>query len=214
MSRESAWDDLSGNITDALSDWWMNHNIVGLPLRRQSVIGCSNGWSTKWGSLAKELSMKFNVAPKSMRANTGLRSPRRWWGSRKEKLEQDERTSWSQTAFKWRDICASSVPRQHLWVLICCQEFVLAPKLQFKSLGVISWAGTVSILSQRWGLKERPVVTRVLGVSALHHSIRSCELGGVLDSGFSLCTAPTYYHASKYFYNQLLEVWKLIWNWA
>jgi len=31
---------------------------------------------------------------------------------------------------------------------------------------------------------------------------------GDSDSGFSSCAAPTYYHASKYFYNQHLDVWK------
>ena len=34
--------------------------------------------------------------------------------------------------------------------------------------------------------------------------------GGVLDSGFSLCALPTYYHRSKYFYNQYPQVQNLI----
>jgi len=46
----------------------------------------------------------------------------------------------------------------------------------------------------------------VWGVSALHFSTGSQEFGGVSVSGFSACTAPTYYHTSKYFYNQWLEV--------
>jgi len=52
----------------------------------------------------------------------------------------------------------------------------------------------------------------LLRFSALHYSTRSWEFGGVLDSGFSVCSAPTYYHTSKYFYSQHLEVWKLIQN--
>src|SRR5882724_1856277 len=34
--------------------------------------------------------------------------------------------------------------------------------------------------------------------------------GGVSDSGFSSCTAPTYYCRSKYFYSQCPQVWNLI----
>src|SRR5882724_9297919 len=35
------------------------------------------------------------------------------------------------------------------------------------------------------------------------------EFGGGLDSGFSLCTAPTYYCRSKYFYSQDPQIRKL-----
>ena len=35
-------------------------------------------------------------------------------------------------------------------------------------------------------------------------------VGGVLDSGFSLCAAPTYYCGSEYFYNQCPRVQNLI----
>jgi len=34
--------------------------------------------------------------------------------------------------------------------------------------------------------------------------------GGVLDSGFSLCTVPTYYCRSEYFYSQHPQVQNLI----
>src|SRR5882724_563102 len=33
---------------------------------------------------------------------------------------------------------------------------------------------------------------------------------GVLDSGFSSCSVPTYYFRSEYFYNQCPKVWNLI----
>ena len=33
---------------------------------------------------------------------------------------------------------------------------------------------------------------------------------GVSDSGFNLCTAPTYYCGSEYFYSQHPQVWNLI----
>jgi len=33
---------------------------------------------------------------------------------------------------------------------------------------------------------------------------------GVFDSGFSSCTAPTYYCRSEYFYSQCPQVWNLI----
>ena len=35
-------------------------------------------------------------------------------------------------------------------------------------------------------------------------------VGGDSDSGFSLCTTPTYYCGSKYFYSQCPQVWNLI----
>ena len=35
-------------------------------------------------------------------------------------------------------------------------------------------------------------------------------VGGVSDSGFSSCTAPTYYCGSEYFYSQHPQVWNLI----
>ena len=39
---------------------------------------------------------------------------------------------------------------------------------------------------------------------------RKLGFGGVSDSGFSSCTAPTYYCGSKYFYNQHPQVQNLI----
>ena len=39
---------------------------------------------------------------------------------------------------------------------------------------------------------------------------RKSGFGGVSDSGFSLCAAPTYYCGSEYFYSQHPQVWNLI----
>src|SRR5882724_10231210 len=39
---------------------------------------------------------------------------------------------------------------------------------------------------------------------------RKSGVGGVSDSGFSLCTVPTYYCRSEYFYNQCPQVQNLI----
>ena len=54
--------------------------------------------------------------------------------------------------------------------------------------------------------------SNVLSVTSECTALLSWKLGfgGVSDSGFSLCTAPTYYCGSEYFYNQHPQVWNLI----
>src|SRR5882724_5581578 len=64
----------------------------------------------------------------------------------------------------------------------------------------------------------RPLLTSLESLESPEIVMSECtvllgwKLGvrGVLDSGFSLCTVPTYYCRSKYFYSQHPQLWNLI----
>ena len=58
-----------------VTDSWIKPAVVGLPLKRHREMGWSKGSITKRGESAREESKKFEVAPESMSANTGLGRP-------------------------------------------------------------------------------------------------------------------------------------------
>ena len=53
----------------------MNPDIVGLPSNRHSVVGWANAAGTNTDIVANVESIKFNVAPESMRVGIGLGMP-------------------------------------------------------------------------------------------------------------------------------------------
>ena len=64
-----------------------------------------------------------------------------------------------------------------------------------------------------WEYRAPWVVDDLLfAVMSEYTALLSQQLGvrGVLDSGFSSCTGPTYYCGSEYFYSQHPQVWNLI----
>ena len=58
-----------------VTDSWMNPAVAGLPSKMQREIRRSRGLVTKRGKSAREESKKFEVAPESMSADTGLGRP-------------------------------------------------------------------------------------------------------------------------------------------
>ena len=53
----------------------MNPDIVGLPLNRHNAMGWANTAGTNMDIVANVESIKFNVAPESMRVGIGLEMP-------------------------------------------------------------------------------------------------------------------------------------------
>ena len=84
---ERDWVKSSANETEIFTDSWINPAVAGLPSNRHSVIGQSRGSNTKGGEAARDESNKFEVAPKSMRADTGLERPGSQREMRKETSE-------------------------------------------------------------------------------------------------------------------------------
>ena len=62
-------------VIERFTDSWINPAIAGLQSKRHSVMGKSNGSSTKVGEMARDESNKFKVAPESMSADTGSERP-------------------------------------------------------------------------------------------------------------------------------------------
>ena len=69
--RERDWVERSANETEIFTDSWINPAVTGLPLKRYNEIGQSRGSNTKGGKAARDESKKFEVAPKSISADTG-----------------------------------------------------------------------------------------------------------------------------------------------
>src|SRR5882724_12469356 len=63
------------NETEIFTDSWINPTVAGLPSKRHSVIRKSRGSNTKVGKTARDVSKKFEVAPKSMSTDTGSERP-------------------------------------------------------------------------------------------------------------------------------------------
>jgi len=89
--RDRFWVELSAKEIVILTDSWINPAIYGLPLKRHSATGLSNGSSTEVGKVARDESKKFEVAPESMSADTGSERPGIWRETRKETSECEGR---------------------------------------------------------------------------------------------------------------------------
>ena len=76
QERERDWVEWSANETEIFTDSWINPAVAGLMLKRHSVIRRSRGSNTKGGEAARDESKKFEVAPKSISADTGLERPK------------------------------------------------------------------------------------------------------------------------------------------
>jgi len=75
--RERDWVEQSANEMEIFTDSWINPVVAGLPSKRHNVIRRSRGSNTKVGDMARDKSKKFEVAPKSMSADTGSERPGR-----------------------------------------------------------------------------------------------------------------------------------------
>ena len=73
--RERDWVKKSANETEIFTDSWISPVVTGLPSKRHNAIRQSRGSNTKVGKVARDKSKKFEVAPKSMRADTGSERP-------------------------------------------------------------------------------------------------------------------------------------------
>ena len=62
----------------------MNSDIAGLPSKRLSAMGCANIVDTNWDFEARAESMKFEVAPKSIRVGMGSGIPGIRVGTKKD----------------------------------------------------------------------------------------------------------------------------------
>src|SRR5882724_11660622 len=82
--RERDWVEQSANETEILTDSWIYPAVAGLPSKRHNAIGRSRGSNTKVGKVARDESKKFEVAPKSMKADTGSGRP----GSQRERRKE------------------------------------------------------------------------------------------------------------------------------
>ena len=67
--------DSSKNCTEVETDQLMNPDIAGLPSKRLSAMGWANAVDTNIDFEAKAESMKFEVAPESIRAGMGSGIP-------------------------------------------------------------------------------------------------------------------------------------------
>src|SRR5882724_1189057 len=92
-NRERDWVEQSANETEILTDSWINPAVAGLPSKRHNVISQSRDSSTKVGEVARDKSKKFEVAPKSMSADTGSERPGRVREIRKETSEWEVRAA-------------------------------------------------------------------------------------------------------------------------
>ena len=62
-------------MTERFTDSWINPAVTGLPSKRHSAMGQSNGSGKKLGKETRDESKKFHVAPESISADTGLQRP-------------------------------------------------------------------------------------------------------------------------------------------
>src|SRR5882724_4818451 len=83
----------SANETEILTDSWINLAVAGLPSKRHNAISQSRGSNTKVGKAARDESKKFEVAPKSMSADTGSERPGRVREIIKETFEWEVRAA-------------------------------------------------------------------------------------------------------------------------
>ena len=72
---ESVWIKLSANETERFTNSWINPEVTGLPSKRHDAIRQSRGSNTKDGEAARDVSKKFEVAPESIKADTGSGRP-------------------------------------------------------------------------------------------------------------------------------------------
>src|SRR5882724_7073520 len=91
--RERDWVEWSANETEVFTDSWINPAIAGLPSKRHNVIGKSRGSNTNGGKAARDKSKKFEVAPKSISADTGSEEPGRVREMRNETSECEVRAA-------------------------------------------------------------------------------------------------------------------------
>jgi len=91
--RERDWVEQSANETEISTDSWINMVVTGLPSKRHNAISRSRGSSTKVGVAARDESKKFEVAPKSMSADTGSERLGRVREIRKETSECEVRAA-------------------------------------------------------------------------------------------------------------------------
>src|SRR5882724_9160795 len=91
--RERDWVKQSANEMEIFTDSWINPAVAGLPSKRHNVIGQSRGSNTKVGKAARDESKKFEVAPKSMSADTGSERPGRVREITKETSECEVRAA-------------------------------------------------------------------------------------------------------------------------
>ena len=85
MTRSSrVWVDSSKKCTEVKIDREMNPDVACLLLKRHSAMGWANAEGTKMDIVARVESMKFEVAPESMRVETGSERPGIRRGTKKE----------------------------------------------------------------------------------------------------------------------------------
>jgi hypothetical protein len=77
---EMSCEEESPNVRVVTRYSWMKPLVAGFPLKRQRAMGVARGVQVKPGREEKALSMKFDVAPESMRVGMGsLRSGNCTW---------------------------------------------------------------------------------------------------------------------------------------
>src|SRR5882724_6628928 len=91
--RERETGSSSQQTTEILTDSWINLEVAGLPSQRHNVIGRSRGSNTKVGKVARDESKKLEVAPKLIKADTGLGRPGSQTEMRKETSECEVRAA-------------------------------------------------------------------------------------------------------------------------
>ena len=62
----------------------MNPDVAGLPSKRLSAMDWANAEGTNMDIKARDESMKFEVAPESIRVGIEFRMPGMWVGTKKE----------------------------------------------------------------------------------------------------------------------------------
>ena len=84
-------------MIETFTDSWINPAVAGLPSKRHREKGRSSGFNEKSGKVARDKSMKLEVAPKSISTDTGSERPGIQMRTRNETSECEVRDALIQT---------------------------------------------------------------------------------------------------------------------
>ena len=95
----------------------MNPDIAGLPSKRLSTIGWANAVGTNMDIEARAESMKFEVAPKSIRVGMVSGIPRIRVETKKDESDQEVRAAKREEEYTGEMVCRFAMrPKVHTWL--------------------------------------------------------------------------------------------------
>src|SRR6266481_368577 len=106
----------------------MNPDIAGLPLKRLSAMGWANAEGTNMDIEARDESMKFEVAPESIRVEIESGMPGIRVGTKKEISDWEVRVALREGKCTGETVCSVAMrPKVHTWMF---RSLVSFPKVQ------------------------------------------------------------------------------------